>query len=144
MKIGARLNKAEQEQKIREIIAFQNRERHSPQEIKQNEYNWQDLARDHYTRLRLDLEHIGRLQILDALQGDTLDGGSISMREYIQHYDDYEISRLIYEIRSAQQSLVWLDSIIDQEQAARAQKPADKGNIISFYRPAAGSRGKGE
>lgn len=92
------------------------------------EYAWFMLAWDHFDQLRLALDHIGRIPLLDQLSRDLCEP---TTEDYIRHYpsddNDFAIQRIGFEIRKAEAGLQYLRNLIIKEEYRRKKSGEYKG-----------------
>ena len=102
-----RLKKAEREEYLQTIRASQNEKIIQFKEALAVDYAWFRLACDHYQRMRLDLDHVGRLPLSDMIGKDVI-GGMPATRDYLQHYGNEEFRLLKAHLANAENGLQYL------------------------------------
>ena len=125
-----RIKADERKRRLKEVQEYERSDKHSQKETQKYNDNWWTLKIDHYSDLRLKIDHITRLPLLDALQKDVLEGtGAPVMKDYMQHYDEFELGSILSRIRSAKNTLEWLEGIAEDELQKRR-----RGKIVLFKR----------
>lgn len=87
-------------------------------EEQQTEYKsrWTILCCQHFSELRLVLDHVGRLPILEA----SNDGMThLSMKDYLNQYSDTELLVIRHQIAQARRALNWLEIEVDESQNSK-------------------------
>lgn len=85
---------------------------------------WNELTRDHYSELRLNLDHIGKYPIMDALEADCIDGETLfNTKCYFKHYGDWEINRILnVELQNAKRAIAYIEKLATEEIESRMSK----------------------
>lgn len=84
---------------------------------------WGELTRDHFAKLRLDLDHIGKYPIIDALEADCIDGETLfNTKCYFKRYSDWEIKRIISELQAAKRGIAYIERLAKEEIEGRKSK----------------------
>ena len=128
-KISARLNKAEKKE-CKQIIKDSKAAKIVSMRTAQNvKHAWNRLEYDHYCRLRVDLDHIGKRPLIDALEADCIDGETLfNTKCYFKHYNDWEINRILnVELQSAKTAISYLEKLAREEIESRTRKGAGNG-----------------
>ena len=91
-------------------------------------WTWRELKDDHMTKLRLDLDHIAKYPLLDALEADCIEGETLfNTKCYFKHYSDWEIKRLLtHELPAAKSALAYLEKLAMEEADRRKSKMTQK------------------
>lgn len=87
------------------------------------------LGYDHFKKTRLQLRHIADYPLLDALLRDSDSDNKLTLKEYLQLYDQETLSILLDTIKDARNGLDYLEKLIKEEQDNRK---SDK--VIDFNR----------
>jgi len=85
---------------------------------------WSELTRDHYAKLRLDLEHIGKYPLIDSLEADCIDGETLfNTKCYFKHYDNWTINRILnVELQDAKRGIAYIERLAKEELESRKTK----------------------
>ena len=137
MQIGARLKKDDKKRYLDELLTIQEKAQPTEDDKRRVGDIWDYLANDHYVRLRLDLDHIAHLQIVDIIQRDTLDS-YISIDQIMEHYKGYKLNAIENGIRDAERTLAWLQGVIDRERERR--KLEEQAEKAARFKVIAGGR----
>ena len=135
MQIGARLKKDDKKRYLDELLAIEEKAQPTEDEERRAADIWGCLANDHYARLRLDLNHIAHLQIVDIIQRDAL-GSYVPIDQIIQHYKGYKLDAMENGIRDAERALAWLQGVIDRERERRELEKTARFKVIAGGRRA--------
>lgn len=123
-RVAMRLKKSERKkykQEIKDSIAQKILSLGTAHSLK---WAWSELTRDHYAKLRLDLEHIGKYPIIDSLEADCIDGETLfNTKCYFKHYSDWEIDRILnVELQNAKRGIAYLERQAREEIESRKTK----------------------
>ena len=112
-----RLKADEKEKYIQEVLSAETAKKNSkvvPLKDPKVESAWNALCWDHFSKLRLQLQHISNYQILDMLAHDA-GKNHITTKQFVYHYDDDLFLMLCHQLKSAYEGLDFLYSIVSDE-----------------------------
>ena len=122
----ARLTTDKRKSIMQQIREYESRTDHTETEKAVYAYNWETIAEDHFTKLRLDLDHIGNLALLDVLISEVRTGSRLTTGDYMEHYDQQQLLCIEQEIKDVFCSLQYLQGLIDEENERRTTVNSSK------------------
>jgi hypothetical protein len=114
-----RLKKAEKDKYLQIVKNSRNGKIISFRKDDDLERAWRKLKDDHFSRLRLDLDHVGQLRFQDKMSVE-IRGGGLTTKDYIQHYSKTEIELIKLHLQQAEHSLQYLRNLILEEEQRRS------------------------
>lgn len=115
-----RLKKSDREKYLRIIRAKQNSKVIAFQKDVDLDYAWMMLTHDHYARLRLDLDHIGRIPLSDKISKDVI-GHDPTYKDYIHRYSDDGLWLMAEYVNAADRALQYLRKLLNEETQKRSR-----------------------
>ena len=118
-----RLKKAEKKKYKQEIKDAKEQKIVSLTTARATKWAWWELTGDHYAKLRLDLDHIGKYPTIDELEADCIDGESLfNTKSYFKHYSDLQIRIIKSELQYAKRGINYLEKLMNEEIENRKSK----------------------
>ena len=115
-----RLKKADREKYLKQIRDSKNQKVVSIHQNDDLDFAWFELTWDHFSRLRLDLDHIGRIPLDDALQRDAI-CSTPTTKDFLQRYTDKDLLLIWQGLKDAEKSLAYLRNLIIEEDNRRGK-----------------------
>lgn len=111
-----RLKKAEKKKYKQEIKDAKEQRIISLNAAHSVKWAWRELTDDHFAKLRLDLDHIGKYPIIDALEADCIDGETMFNTEsYFKHYSNLQIRITLSYLKAAKQGISYIERLMKEE-----------------------------
>ena len=108
-----RLNKAKKDEYKKLIKDSDGKKLITISETQGVKWAWRELSFDHYSRLRLDLQHIAEHSMKDKLESDVMQDGAriFDTQSYFSHYSSDELKKTLRRIREAENGLKYLSNL---------------------------------
>lgn len=116
---SSRLTKKERGAILKQLSEHESIAHHTAEDERDYDIAWHRLSRDHFLRLRQDLNHITNWCINDLLLPDAYGEDERRMTEYFSWYDSFEVREIKSRISEAKQSLEWLSDLIEDTEKER-------------------------
>lgn len=124
------LTKAEQREYEQRILELEQLPAMDEQQQLEYENRLLMLSYQHFKDLRLVLDHVGRLPMVEALGRDAA-RDRLSMKDYMSNYSDIELQLIKQQIGQARRALDWLevqaDAAMESEKVVKFERRVNHG-----------------